>query len=357
MTSMLPRLCAALCVTAAIARPAAAQPLICFGNEPFWRVTFPEPGRAQFTTPDDPPTDYQGTETRNEPLRERLWRGRAAAGGDLVVFLREGACSDGMSDDTHPFSARVSTPDGEFYTGCCRVPAPQTKSAVEGGSWRLVSLPGQTPATLATLERGVIARFEGGRVTGFAGCNTFTGSYTIAEQRLSVGVLAGTMMACPEPAMSVERAFHSALTGTLSYAIDGDRLTLTADSGAQLTFAKQSAETPAGGTWDVTGYNNGRQAVVSPMAGTSVTVAFADGMVTGSAGCNTFRATYYTDGSRIAIGPAVTTRKMCEEAVMTQEREFLKALASASTWSIDSGGLLHLHRPDEERVLVGSRRR
>lgn len=41
---------------------------------------------------------------------------------------------------------------------------------------------------------------------------------------------------------------------------------------------------------------------------------------------------------------------------MSQEREFLKALESAMTWPIDAG-LLHLHRADGERVLVGPRRR
>ncbi len=101
---------------------AGAQPLICFGNEPSWSVAFSTPDRARVTRPDVAPVEYQGKETRNEPLRERLWRG-TAAGGDLVVFLRDAACSDGMSDVTHPVIARVSLPEGGFLAGCCRVPA------------------------------------------------------------------------------------------------------------------------------------------------------------------------------------------------------------------------------------------
>ncbi len=178
------------------------------------------------------------------------------------------------------------------------------------------------------------ARFEAGRVTGFAGCNTFTGPYTLKGNRLTVGVLAGTMMACPEPAMSLERAFHAALTGTLSYAIAGDRLSLTAASGAVLAFEKEAAVTPEGGPWEVTGFNNGRQAVVSPMVGTVLTVAFENGVVSGQSGCNTFRATYSTTGDRITIGPAASTRMMCGADVMTQEQQFLKALESATTWIV-----------------------
>lgn len=349
---------AALCVAAMSVSPAAAQPLICFGNEPFWSVTFTAADRARFETPDVAPSEYQGKETRNEPLRERLWRGRADTGGDLVVFLREAACSDGMSDTTHPFTARVSTPGGAFLVGCCRIPAPAPgAAALERTTWRLVSLPGHAPDALSRLEPGVTARFEDGRVTGFGGCNTFTGSYSLQGTRLTFGALAGTMMACPEPAMTVERAVHDALKGTLSYAVTGDRLRLTGESGAALEFVKGADATLEGGTWDVTGYNNGRQAVVGPLTDGQLTIAFEKGTVTGQAGCNTFRADVSTQGERITIGPTATTRKMCAEAVMTQEREFLKALESASTWSIDARGLLHLHRPDGERVLVAGPRR
>jgi heat shock protein HslJ len=347
-----------LCVAIASGTPAAAQSLVCFGNEPSWSVTFTAPGRARFDTPEGPPSDYEGKETRNAPLGERLWRGRSAAGGDLVVFLRDAPCSDGMSDTTHPVTARVSTPDGRFLAGCCRIAAPPPASAaLEGTTWRLAALPGHAPDSLARLEPPVTARFEGGRVTGFAGCNTFTGPYTSKDDRLTIGLLAGTMMACPEPAMTLERAVHGAFKGTFSVAIAGDRLRLTGESGGALEFAKEPDPTPEGGTWDVTGYNNGRHAVVGPHADTRLTVVFANGALTGDAGCNTFRATYSIRQDRISIGPAATTRKMCAEDVMTQEREFLKAIESATTWSIDTRGLLHLHRPDGERVLVAGPRR
>ena len=342
---------------AASAVPAAAQPLVCFGNEPSWGVDLGTPGRARVTLPDVAPVEFQGKDTRDQRLAERIWRSRGAAGGDLVVFLRETACSDGMSDVTHPVTARVSMPDGALLAGCCRIPSGQPDAtALESTSWRLISLPGHTPAALAALEQGPTARFEAGRITGFGGCNRLMGSYTLQQNRVTIGGLAGTMMACPEPAMSIERALHAALTGPLSYAITGNRLSLTSDSGAVLVFEKEAAATLEGATWEVTGYNNGRQAVVSPITGTALSVAFEKGTVSGQAGCNTFRATFSTDGSRITVGPAATTRKMCGDAVMTQEREFLKALESATTWSIDAG-LLHLHRADGERVLVGPRRR
>src|SRR5262249_46751431 len=43
------------------------------------------------------------------------------------------------------------------------------------------------------------------------------------------------------------------------------------------------------------------------------------------------------------------TRMMCAEGVMTQEREFLKALESAVRWNVQ-GGRLDMHRADGEQI-------
>ena len=64
---------------------------------------------------------YRGGPTRNEVLKETLWRGSPDAGRDLVVFLSDKSCSDQMSDVVHPVTARASFPDGRFFAGCCRV--------------------------------------------------------------------------------------------------------------------------------------------------------------------------------------------------------------------------------------------
>lgn len=115
-------------------RPAAAQSLICFGNEPSWAVLFDGTAVARLVLPDRPEVGYRGAEARLDPRRERVWRGAPdGGGGDLVVLLREHDCSDGMSDQVHPLTARVSLPDGRALAGCCRLPtagaAPPTPAA------------------------------------------------------------------------------------------------------------------------------------------------------------------------------------------------------------------------------------
>ena len=225
-------------------------------------------------------------------------------------------------------------------------------ATLEGPTWRLASLPGQDPATLAALPGGVTVKFTDGQLQAFAGCNRLRGGYTLAGDRVTLGPLAGTMMACPDPAMTIENAFKEALTGTLRFAVAQDRLTLTSSTDRTLVFAAVAAPSLEGTTWEVTGFNNGRDAVVSPLPGTTLTLSFRDGMIVGSSGCNTFRATYTHDGDRLAVGPVASTRKACAGAgVMEQEHEYLAAIESATTWQIERD-LLDVHRADGQRVLT-----
>jgi heat shock protein HslJ len=328
----------------------AAEPrLVCFGNEPSWSLRFDGGGRATLAFPDGKPVEYRGRETRLDFLKERAWRGSPA--GDpkavAVAFLREATCSDTMSDTAHPVSARVSLPDGRLLAGCCRVPA----APLEGTTWQFTS-PGGAGKDATSAPPTV--RFVDGRASGFSGCNRFTGSYTRDGDSVTVGRLAGTMMACPEPRMATEKGFLDGLSGTHRVAISGAHLTLTPISGAPLVFQAEPEPTLEGVAWKVTGFNNGRQAVVSAVTGTTLTLTFEDGTVRGSSGCNTFRAPYTSDGNRLSIGAAVTTRKACTaEGVMEQERKFLAALKTAKVWTVESG-TLDVHRADGERVLMAT---
>ena len=344
-----------------LAFPAAAAdpPMICFGNEPSWGLHFADAGNARLQLPDAPPVEYRGSATRLDVIREQAWRGKPATGGggDLVAFLSDAVCSDGMSDKKHPVTARVSLADGRFLAGCCRMvaaltAAPQAATSIEGPTWRLTELRGLDPSVLRGAARPVTAGFKAGRVSGFSGCNQFFGPYAVDGDRVTIGTLAGSMMACEDPAMKVENAVHAALAETFRYVLADHRLTFYVGTEPVMAFQAEPAPTLEGVTWRITGFNNGRQAVVSPLSGTTLSATFKGGSVEGFAGCNTFRATYTAEADRIVIGPAAQTRMSCGgEGVMRQEREFLSALQSATTWGF-MGRMLDLHRADGERVLT-----
>jgi heat shock protein HslJ len=103
-----------------------------------------------------------------------------------------------------------------------------------------------------------------------------------------------------------------------------------------------SEPTPAAGlvgsAWLVASING--QAV---MPDAPPTMAFgADGMVSGSGGCNQYSAPYRTDGGSISVGDISSTLMLCQGAVGTQEAVFLQALRGATTWRVDEDGALHL---------------
>jgi heat shock protein HslJ len=344
-------------LVAAVTASIAQEPsLICFGNEPSWRLDLTEKGKARFSTPDSMAVDYLGIANTLVPRKESIWRGQSTLpkGGELVAFLREGQCSDSMSDTVHPYSVNVSLAEGSHYAGCCRVSeAPVVSASLENATWRATVLPGQTlPAEKG--RNAVTVNFEAGRVHGFSGCNQFTGSYIVEGEKLVLNKLGSTMMACPEPAMSVENLFRKSFSGTFHISVAENDLTLTPEKGGEaLRFERQKPPRLEGVEWEVTGYNNGRQAVVGPKVGTRLTLMFQDGQVTGSSGCNSFQGSFTVAEKALTIGPLATSRRACEKAVMVQEQEFLTAIQSATTWDVVRG-MLDVHRADGERVLTAS---
>jgi len=209
--------------------------------------------------------------------------------------------------------------------------------ALPGTSWSLTSLNGQPPVrgTTVTLNFGT-----DGRVSGNDGCNSYTTTYTSDATTVKINTpAAATLMACPAPVMDQATAYDKALGQAATYKIDGQQLTLNDSGGKELAvFAAQSSDL-AGTSWNVIAYNNGKQAVVSVINGTTITANFGkDGNLSGSGGCNNYSATYTTDGkSTISIGPAAATRKACAEpqGVMEQEAAYLNALSTAATYRID----------------------
>jgi heat shock protein HslJ len=81
----------------------------------------------------------------------------------------------------------------------------------------------------------ITARLDGGRLTGSAGCNTYTAFYTLSGNAIAIGSIASTRIACSTPAgiMEQEAAYLTALASARTYRIDGERLFLQTADGAQ----------------------------------------------------------------------------------------------------------------------------
>lgn len=168
---------------------------------------------------------------------------------------------------------------GEIATTMMACPEPQmsfeqqyltTLAAVTDYSItdQTLSLADASGATLLTFQAGAAATIEGawvvtgynngnegvetppedlvltadfapdGTVSGFGGCNTFNGGYSYTEDTIAIGPLMQTMMACEEPANSIEQQYTAALQNATSWSISNGALELRNGEALQVSFAR-----------------------------------------------------------------------------------------------------------------------
>lgn len=108
---------------------------------------------------------------------------------------------------------------------------------IGGVEWRAVDINGVPVGEGAAPT----LRLDGGRASGNASCNRFSGSYELGrtEQRLRFGPLAATRMACPTPVMEQERRYLGILEAVSGYTFYGDgSLSLVAADGRAIRYRR-----------------------------------------------------------------------------------------------------------------------
>ena len=137
----------------------------------------------------------------------------------------------------------------------------------------------------------------------------------------------GSVQDCPAPA------------GSYTYRLEAS------NNAGQVVFQEQPAnvtEAPPvnplpGPTWVLTQLRG--QPVI---AGTTITAVFdPSGQMSGSAGCNTYGASYTANNGQMTIGLATSTAAFCGEppGVMDQETAYLQTLASALAYQVSGNQL------------------
>lgn len=97
--------------------------------------------------------------------------------------------------------------------------------SISSGDWHLAALGPDH-------DEKVFVRFlADGSVSGFAGCNSFFGTYIATGRKLEIGQLGATRMACPESVMQGESSFMGALQAASGYQVNGDTLILSDQQG------------------------------------------------------------------------------------------------------------------------------
>ncbi|NOX63741.1 MAG: META domain-containing protein [Chloroflexi bacterium] len=228
------------------------------------------------------------------------------------------------------------------------------ETPLEGTNWRLIDYV-NTSGELVPAAAESTALFENGLMTGQAGCTPYSAAYEVTgPNKMAVSPNPMIMKACEDDILNKQQAaFLAALPQVAIYSITDGELELGDAEGKVLLRFEAKASAPLlRAMWRVVAYNDGENAMISPLEGTELTAIFGkDGMLAGSAGCNRYAAAYEINGEAIKISAVATTRKFCPEpeGVMDQEMMYLSSLQHVATYRIQ-GEQLELR--DKEGTLM-----
>jgi heat shock protein HslJ len=230
----------------------------------------------------------------------------------------------------------------------CSVGGAASNAASLEGEWTLQTLNG-VPLLAGS---AINATFAEGKITGYSGCNSYGGAYTVKGGGLELGEIAMTLMACLEDGvMEQEQAYMEALSNVAKFRLDNDRLELLDESGATLlayTRLEPFAGDPAalvGTEWQLLTLDN------SPLHETlSFTLVFTENRYSGLAGCRHFEGEYQAGDGEIAFPMMAMIEETCpdaDEAYWALEGRYTDVVGRARHWRIVDGRL-------ELRTLPGA---
>ncbi|MFN2277052.1 MAG: META domain-containing protein [Candidatus Promineifilaceae bacterium] len=130
-------------------------------------------------------------------------------------------------------------------------------------------------------------------------------------------------------------------------------------AGESVEGAAEAAEAAAplaleGPTWRLDTYVDLEGQPTQSLPDTRVTITFADGQVSGSAGCNNYFGTYEVDGSSLTVGQVGSTMMACfPDEVVLQETAFLANLGNVAGYEI-MDNQLHLQDANGQTILIFS---
>ena len=92
-----------------------------------------------------------------------------------------------------------------------------------GSEWRPVRL---GSVDVAPDAKAFVQFRSGGELAGQGGCNRFFGRYRTDGDKIEIGPIGATRMACPEPVMTLEASFLAALEAARTWQRDRTSLVL-----------------------------------------------------------------------------------------------------------------------------------
>jgi heat shock protein HslJ len=207
------------------------------------------------------------------------------------------------------------------------------------GSWRLLSGTNAGQSIPLVAGRDITFTVDGEKVSGSA-CNIYGGTIAVSGSHVTLSAMSMTEMACEEPMMLAEAAYHAALAKVVSASRSGTLLTLSGP-GVELRFSlvPPVADAPLLGTdWILTTLTSG--ATASSVVGERASLRFsADGVLRGETGCRGFAGRFELAGDEVTVRDLVSDKRLCTREVATQDAHVLSVVAGPFRIAIQGDNL------------------
>jgi heat shock protein HslJ len=208
--------------------------------------------------------------------------------------------------------------------------AASADTALTGHSWVLTD--GQATLTFA---RGSVSLDDG--------CDAFTRRISVDGNRLTFGAHIGKARVCSPTVSEADRLNHieNILTGTVTWSVSGDRLTVTRSDSATAIGTLTFVEALVGRTWQLVSFtdHHGRQPVVDPDATFTIS---ADQRLVGNDGCNTMGGDVQVHSDTIDFGQLAVTDMACNAVTATKTATYVDSMLTGSVAYHFRGGKLTL---------------
>lgn len=204
-----------------------------------------------------------------------------------------------------------------------------------GGTWVLTA--GTVAGEPVTVPEGyrITLTVDGEQLGGRSACNSYGAPVEVDGNRVVIGGLSATDMACEPAVMDAEQRFLTALGRVATASRAGDVLEL-AGPDLTLTFALQPpvpAEDLVGTTWVLDTLITGE--VASSVVGQAATLLLrADGSLRGGTGCRELTGRYVTRGDEVQVTD-LAAEGDCSPALRDQDGHVVTVLGDGFRAAVD----------------------
>lgn len=213
------------------------------GNEPFWSLDIDFENSMKFTSLTEISELITPAVDGVKEADADVTRYRAVTeSGELIVTVIADSCIDNMSGERFPLTVKVDVKLDAYdeyreFKGCGRYLFDMRLN----DSWVLIELNGKKIDSENSNGNSPSLDIDGnmGKISGSGGCNRIMGSVNIIGEKIEFGMIASTMMACPN--MEIEREFLTIISEKkMEYRIKDANLYMTDEKGNELVFSLNS---------------------------------------------------------------------------------------------------------------------